>query len=353
MLSVTMTYEELVARISRESIFDKQVLVSKDWLGHDILAGVIEAGEDRPNILITAGVHGDEPAGVLAAIKAAEALPVSANLYVLFCRDPVGYSPLEHVFSEMFEEKIQIADYNDLNTLCKNYGEIIELEELTIGIFRNICLVYKPGFEKTTSIMIAKSLSNILNTSEDLREKLDRMRVLVPSLSRKSEKLEIVSRAFYVMDGKVIDYDCLSKEIDLPENIALRDFIDSIKPSLIIDLHEGEHQGFCVIVPEGALEECKDIIDAVRKQVEAHGMGCTPPEGLKNCEVDYDLEIERVLGPGTGIARLDERLVGYANRQGISLFFSSERKRDFKERVETHIIAVHSAVHMYATLYGL
>jgi len=350
---VTVTYEELLSNISQESVFDKQILVSKDWLGHDILAGVIEVGEERPNIMITAGVHGDEPAGVIAAIKAAEALPVSANLYVLFCRDPAGYSSLEHIFSRMFEEDIKITNYNDLDMICANYGELIKLGDLRIGIFKNICLVFKPDFEKVSSAKIARNLDKALNEDKDLREKLDRMRVIIPSLSYRPGNPKIVSRAFYIVEGTVVDYDCLSDKIDLPESIALRSFIDKIRPVLVLDLHEGDHKGFCAVVSEKPSGVHKDVLEAVCKQVEIHGIGCTPLDKLENIELDYKLKIEQPIFHGAGVAKFNDRLVGYARKYGISILFSSERKRDFKDRVETHIVAVHSAVCTYATLHGL
>jgi len=61
---------------------------------------VIECGGDKmPPILISAGAHSTEQAGVSSAVELADELQTEHRVYILPCRDPMGMNGFNHVLS--------------------------------------------------------------------------------------------------------------------------------------------------------------------------------------------------------------------------------------------------------------
>ncbi|RLE81010.1 MAG: hypothetical protein DRJ52_05100 [Thermoprotei archaeon] len=348
------TYDKLIEDVMSKKIFDRVQVLAKDWLGASIVAGIIEAGEDKPNILISAGAHGDEAAGVHAAVKIAESLPVSANLYVVLCRDPTGNNPLSLTLSKMFEIKAEISGPEDIHALVSEYGEHLETKSLRIGVFRNVCVVYPRGAAELETLEISEELEKELKLSEELREVLDRKRILVPLCKERPGTPPYSKvRTFYAIGDKLVCYDYFGEENDLPEVLAMKKFLNKIKPILTLDLHEGPSGKFCVIVPGAADEAYSDVVFTTIQQVEKHAAECLSAEEIKKVMIDHGLSVSKTLGKGIGVIERRENLVTLAREYGVSLMLWTGFYEDFEKRVETLIVAAHSAAYIFAALHGL
>ena len=71
----------------------------------------VRAGGDKtPAILISAGSHSTEQAGVSAAMELIDTLDTDHQVYIIPCRDPIGLNGFAYALSLSLGEVPQLAD---------------------------------------------------------------------------------------------------------------------------------------------------------------------------------------------------------------------------------------------------
>ena len=88
---------------------------------------VIEGGGDKlPPILISAGAHSTEQAGVSAAVELADELQTEHRVYILPCRDPMGMNGFNHVLSLGLGGVLpELSTVDEAAALLREKGEVL------------------------------------------------------------------------------------------------------------------------------------------------------------------------------------------------------------------------------------
>ena len=86
-MQIYWTYDELLTRLRRSGHAMQALGAAPD--GSQLVA--VRCGGDKlPAILVTAGSHATEHAGVSAAVELIQALQTEHQVYVVPTRDPIG-----------------------------------------------------------------------------------------------------------------------------------------------------------------------------------------------------------------------------------------------------------------------
>src|SRR6266852_965435 len=78
--------------------------------GEEILC-VETGGESLPPILITAGAHTPEAAGVVAALRLLDELETDRKTYVIPLRDPFGFNNFDYCLSALLGRPTTVASH--------------------------------------------------------------------------------------------------------------------------------------------------------------------------------------------------------------------------------------------------
>src|SRR6266852_337373 len=102
--------------------------------GEEILC-VETGGESLPPILITAGAHTPEAAGVVAALRLLDELETDRKTYVVPLRDPFGFHDVDHCLSTLLGQPTAVASYDEVVALLRTSGaHLSERDGLAVGL---------------------------------------------------------------------------------------------------------------------------------------------------------------------------------------------------------------------------
>jgi len=332
----------------------------KNWRNDPII--VIERKGD---VIVTAGSHGDEYGAVEAALK----LSTEHILFTFIpARDPSGINSFIDNLEFLVDSGKEVRDEEGIIQLIKNNSDwFFEDKDLGvfIGVFWDISVCYaKIRDEWAGEDDINERLQQILDKNEKVREKLEGMRVLIPSSLPKSEGVGMFDRTFtsFVYRGKVLNYNRIFhiQEESMPEEVlCIKRYIDEKKPKIVLDLHEGYGDKFYQFVPipddpmklDLEVNLVKTLFDGVIK----NGL-----EVLKVKEAKEIMKEERKFffnNPDdyTVITIFDEEgkslsTYALAKLDSISSTLETGMRASLKKRIDMHKSAV---IHLYENINGL
>jgi len=339
------TYEELEEYVKGLGLSYEPLC--EDWLGHEIFVAR-KKGDSEGKVLIAAGAHGDEPAGVYAALELMADAKSNLDLYFLPCRDPVGFNSLSYVLSRLLQVEIYVFSFGDLKGVCKDYGERI-YAEWDVYVYRigDVGLAYSTRCYHDPwagENYVTEKLSKAAKAG--LLDELKGKRVLVPAMLPLSDGVGLFSRVYslYVTsDGEVVSYNTVRRENVPKEVAAVAELVDRLKPTLTLDLHEGFGEKFYVFVNSkpGAAER-KLLMGAFNRLRESklELLSVEEMEKLMRGMGDREfLEDGVVLSSGE-----KPTLSLYASKHGASFTFESGLMADLEKRIKMHKLAVIGAL---------
>ncbi len=314
---------------------------TKDWLGHPITVFEVGGERDKP-ILITAGAHGDEPAGFYATLEIMIKLRSEHRTYIVPARDPTGIHSLEYVLQKMFDIE-QCFSLECLKTLIKREGEVLlDTNNIFLGLVGHVGFAFKipdnpwEGVRPTISF-----LKEIIKKNERIRDKLYGSRILIPALLPRAEGVGMTGRMYTVFIGDdVFNYNTFSPSIDFPEISWMQRTIDEIKPWLTIDLHEGFGDGFYTFVTDKTSEIEKSLLEVVLDQLKEHAL---PPLSIEKMK-KFMGKIEGREFVDDGIVKIAtenfaKTLAGYSSKYCPSFIFETGLRAPLQKRIDSHVIA--------------
>ncbi|MGQ4892485.1 MAG: hypothetical protein ACP6IP_08360 [Candidatus Njordarchaeia archaeon] len=321
--------------------------LAKDWRKN----WVIYAGLSR-DICITAGSHGDEYAGVLSTV--ALAIEDIGQCIIPF-RDPSGLISFSENLKFLTDYEGDIRTSEDVFRVIRNHADwVFESNKFIIGAFWNIAVSYMPPQDDWSGEnVINQKLQEFINTYDHVKEHLEGLRVLIPPNLPKSDGIGELGRTFtsFVLDGKVYNFNSMFHIEDvekLPEEfVAVKTFLENLKPRYVLDLHEGYGSKFYQYIP----------LDASRKDKQIT-LARIAIDGVKNSgfEVSTVLELKELKGSPTNFVYgeddadaivimedgLGKTLVGFAFHKlgSLSSTFETGLKAPLIKRVLSHYYAV-------------
>mgnify|MGYP000430340790 CR=1 FL=1 len=342
------SYDQVVEILEKYNI--PYTKLAKDWQGNFIIATKVKS-----DVLITAGAHGDEHAGVVSSIN----LAIEGKHIVIPARDPAGVNGFIYALKFLLDKEVKSKDYAYIIDLIKRNADWYhQSNEFIVGIFGNIALCAMPPIDPWKGEdLINEVLQRELDKDERLREKLEGMRIIMPANLPYSEGVDLFDRAFtsFVINGRVENYNSL---FDIPDEKIpydfkkLKEFINKISPKAVFDLHEGFGDKFYAFVPVSKEEFNRDYDEIFRKikaELLRNGLKyLTVKEALNELPKErvYAYNDEREIAVILHFGKRCRSLSCYAYKElgAFSITFETGLKARFKERVMMSYIATKTAI---------
>ena len=227
-------------------------------------------GERLPPIFITAGSHAPETAGVHAALNLLRTLETKHTTYVLPLRDPLGFGGVNGTLSfaarqggaipstaapaagggTPVDTRVNLPDHGAALEYLRGHGKLLWRED-TLHVFQlgNMGFVWdtpQPGAERMMS-MNARLVTLVREDPEALRP-LRGARVMVMCASVGVEGTGEMGRCWHGVlssQGEWLHLNRFFGRADAPAEVAAVDsLMQTMRPGLTCDLHEGNGRGF-------------------------------------------------------------------------------------------------------------
>lgn len=212
---------------------------------------------EGPPILITAGSHATEPAGVLAALQMARDVRCSQRVVIMPLRDPVGWEGYATYLALALGEDAgtvagRFSDHASLRELLVTAGEAVwDDSVLTIADVGGTCFVTMPVAQRGRGPMdIWKQLHGLLDSHPELVDRLKNKRLVLPENLPDVEGCGVYDHAFTAWvtpEGGVGNFNRLFSMSDAPAEVAaLAELTRELQPGLVVDLHESQGRRFSI-----------------------------------------------------------------------------------------------------------
>jgi hypothetical protein len=254
--------------------------------GFDVLCAVA-GGKKDPAILITAGSHADEVAGVHAALALLRGLVTQHKLYVIPVRDPFGFEGYRANLQFAAGSSVRIEGPADVYEVLRGKGKVLyENNTYVVAEVGQYVFAYDVGVDFPTS-SVGRRIEDVVQQDRKALERLAAAkRVVAPwnlpmprhgDYFRRGARGMIVTASGFVGNfNRFFDVKDAPAEIQYPRNL-----VDELKPGLILDLHEGYGRGFYVYKPESADPSIDRIASALTAAVQDYGGQTSTPEELQ------------------------------------------------------------------------
>ena len=187
-------------------------------------------GEKKPAILISAGAHATEHAGVVAAVELVDRLQTKHEVWVLPTRDPIGLGGFRHALSLGLGKPPELASLEEAEALLRKEGEIL-LDEGG----RLVVLIGDYGYAN-------RGLYGSIKKGEAFLEPLKGRRLWFPSRDENQPAAGPLERAYTLVvtnDGEVLHLNRFHDTRWAPVEVrCVRRLMAEIRPGLTFDLHE-------------------------------------------------------------------------------------------------------------------
>jgi hypothetical protein len=246
--------------------------------GEEVLC-VETGGERLPPILITAGCHTPEVAGVVAALRLLEELQTDRKTYVIPLRDPFGFNDFDHCLSALLGRPATVASHAEIVALLRQDGTPIwDRHELAIGFLDESAIVSMDTHDDPHGYdFVLGELNRVIVGEPAVFEALRGRRFFIPSGLPTSEGAGRYGRTytgFVSPEGKPLSLSQFFDRDDAPPEVCcLRELVDAIKPGITFDCHEDGGRAFYLPGRRKPAEpeRSERIARAMRDAVEAAG----------------------------------------------------------------------------------
>ncbi|MCO5227703.1 MAG: hypothetical protein M9934_05390 [Thermomicrobiales bacterium] len=300
-------------------------------------------GDKLPAIVITAGSHADEVAGIYAALDLVKSLDSDHAVYVVPCRDPLGWNGFSATLQRALPGSDPVRNYDDAVEILRSGEVLYDDGSFVIARIGRLCFATEPEQKWASTAITRHKLPALLRENADLANELRNERILVPGNIEVEDGRTSYSyggHTAYIGNGYFAQLNRFFDRDDGPiEVTALREFVDRIKPGLSLDLHEGFSSNFYLFTHAASSAEtltlAETMIDAVRQ------IGGT---------IATRDQLEPVWGPKTSAGIISQgqgiftmgppgsdphaSFSGYCDQFGVSLTTESGMEADVDTRVK-------------------
>ncbi|HHT71849.1 MAG TPA: hypothetical protein GX016_09865 [Firmicutes bacterium] len=345
---------ELMDWLKNEKI--EYQIVGETAMGHPIVM-VHKEGVGQP-VIITAGAHASEPAGVSAALELLKNWDYPFPLYMFPLRDPFGCQGYAGCLSQILGQEVEFKTCEELNELLLKHADKVYNNDgkFTIVLIKDVLftnLRFVPGEAGPRQSEICTN--EFLQAHPEFIAEFEGKRIVCPAnFTDDAETVRQYERAFtaeITSNGTFADMNRrFGGESEPPEVKIVREKVDEIKPYVALDLHEGFGSTYYYFVTDYTTNErlrhyvdlmidaCKDdfpsgpwrLQGVVASIPEAEHQYIEPVPGvLQDIRGKYSEGTHKGL-TGTGFS-------GYCSRYCPSVTLESGTDNTMKARVRMHV----------------
>jgi len=214
------------------------------------LLSVRMGGEKQPAIFITAGSHATETAGVHAALNMLERLETEHEVHILPLRDPFGFAGVQHCLSFAARRPVAVSSHQDvIEYLDANATKLWQQEGMSLFSLGGMGFVwneYKAGLDSFSDMFVG--VGELANQQPDALHPLRGQSIMLINPCMDVEGSGENRRCWHGYlnaNGEWLHLNrMLGIEDAAPEVAAVNALMQTIRPGLTIDLHEGNGSGF-------------------------------------------------------------------------------------------------------------
>ncbi len=213
-------------------------------------------GDKTPAIFITAGAHCTETAGIHAALNLLRQIHTEHAVYVLPLRDPLGFGGVNHCLSVAAGQPAQVPSHAAALDYLTRYGDLLWRED-DMRLFKlgEIGFIWRseqlPSVERWISIH-----ARMLTLTRDEPAAVAPLRgksVMVVNAMPDVEGTGAMGRCLHGVISPAGEWMHLNRFFgrpDAPAEVAAVDrLMQTVRPGLTCDLHEGNGKGFWMPTP--------------------------------------------------------------------------------------------------------
>lgn len=308
-------YERLIESCDRAGL--TRTKLGETLLGTPLFAYDTDGepfGKGRKPVLVTAGSHAEEAAGVATAYRLVSSTNFSGRLVIVPCRDPLGWDGVRHTFRRSVGRMdVPMATHDEAVQAFTRYAEIVWDDDgfvvsVTDGLAFCSLREDHPGNEDTGEFVQA-----YLRQSPELAVRIRELRLLVPGSPSLAEERDVYGWAggptVYVdAEGRVGNLNRFFSIENPPVEIeAIRSLAGRLKSDFVFDLHENFGDKFGMYTNAYDSERARRVYVAMIDAVQQAGYPVMPLADLLpflNIAEDGLLE----LYPGVYAANRERRL---------------------------------------------
>jgi len=213
-------------------------------------------GMRQPAIFITAGAHSNETAGVHAALNLLTQLKTDYEVHILPLRDPMGFGGVRHCLQTASGRKVQVSSHEEVLDFLKAEAALIWQEQdfylFFLGDMGFVWCPHQPGLGSYWRM--TNHMENLIQSQPDTILQLAGKSVMLIDPDSDVEGSGTLQRCWHALiskDGAWRHLNRMFGEQDVPPEVAAVDsLMQTVKPGLTCDLHEGNGSGFWLPIPK-------------------------------------------------------------------------------------------------------
>lgn len=304
-------------------------------------------GDKKPAILVSAGSHSTEHAGVVAAVELIDRLKTEHEVWVLPCRDPVGLGGYAHALSLGLGARPELEAVADAEALLRKRGEVLYDEDDTL-----LAIIGEYGYAN-------RGLYRQVEKGAEFLEPLRGRRIYFPSRTDDMPGAGPLERAYTLIvtpDAEVLHLNRFHDTSWAPAEVrAIRELMAEVQPGLTFDLHEHGREFFWLSARQQRTEEdevwelrmAREAADAIAST----GAEIAPESYLPGAFFERIHPGVFWLHPGQRGEGLN--LADFASTEyGQSFTIETGMKGPFQKRVGQHLLVVETAVRIFEERYA-
>ncbi|MBI9043530.1 MAG: hypothetical protein JEZ06_03540 [Anaerolineaceae bacterium] len=301
--------EKSYTELSVNEMFDfpgKSNCLQKVW-GYGVdqspIVSIKVGGTVKPSVLICAGVHAHESAGVFAALELIRHLDTQLEVSILPLRDPFGFSGVKHCLRIASGLSVELNSHSDAFRFLEKHGtKLLKIDDLEIFLLGKFGFIWYPiqsgleGFEYVNNRM------KILLKKETQKLRLLRgksVMLLNPAVDYEgSREMQRCWHAFVDDEGAWKNLNRFPESGYIPSEVrAMQNMFSTINPGLIIDLQEDGASGFWLAAPPqdnmAVLQIGKAMLETfMQNKYSIYTVHSMSRDGHRDLEIPGFLEVE-------------------------------------------------------------
>jgi hypothetical protein len=252
-------------------------------------------GDKQPAIFITAGAHSGETAGVHAALSLLHALDTEHEVHILPLRDPLGFDGINHCFSFATGGTAAVPSHRAALDYLLTHSQLIRHEGnmhiFTLGDLGFVWEVPSSGIE--SFLIIHARMLALVRDEPQVLQPLRGKRVMLLCAMTDVEGTGETLRCWHGVMSQAGEWLHLNRFFgrdDAPPEVAAVDrLMQTVRPGLTCDLHEGPGEGFWmpIPVPEENQERVFDMTKAFFDYIHSRGYPITTFEQYTAIQEKY------------------------------------------------------------------
>lgn len=233
------TYDDLLAAVDRTGQPTRTLGYAP---GGRPIVSVRTGGDETPGVVITAGAHATEQAGVCAAVELIEALDTHREVHIVPSRDPVGIDGFDAAVGLACDHEGPTTRPEEAVDLLRREGEIIhEGEAVTVGLIGDYGYAVS-SLEDGGGPSILQRFKEYTEIAPEVLDELAGRRVFTAAGYEDVDAAAPFERTYTLIiapNGRPLHLNRFFTDAWAPpETRAVRRLMDTVEPGIMFDNHE-------------------------------------------------------------------------------------------------------------------